>query len=1326
MNDRLRRSIKLLTVCLVVLFVFGVSARMRVLADTPVNSGTCGDSLSWSVNPSGVLTISGTGEMYNYSYSSAPWRNTSWDVKTVEIGSGVTSVGSYAFYNMKVSSVSFPNTLTRIGECAFADSRYLHSVTIPGSVTEIGEGAFIQSNLDTVVIENGVTDLGRQMFRRCPYLTSVTLPSSLRTIGYACFYDCYNLNGLVLPEGLTRIEESALWGVYLPELTIPSSVSYIGKNALDGGGKKNVYLTSLEHLCSIEFGGDSFLLDNADVHIGGTLTTSVTVPASVTEIGPYTFSRWNALESVSFAGSISSIGEGAFFVCNGLETVTLPNTVTEIGAYAFYFCPKLSTISLPYTVRTIGDEAFCLCSSLESVTIPQNVESLGMGAFWQSTGLRYVEFWSSPLTSISENLFYGCTNLTEVSMPSDMNVTEIGASAFRETNLSTIVIPGGVTKIESYAFDSCASLRSVSLPASLTNVYASAFKNCTSLKEVFYKGTTEQQGHIYIDLYNEPLKNSQWYADIVAQGTCGSDMKWIIANGRTLYISGSRAMYDYAAQGTSGTTAPWDSYKNSIDDVVVLAGVESIGEYAFYRMPLTGLSIQNADVTIKTAAFQYSSLSSIDLGTGTVVIGSYAFSNEQNMTEVTLGGNVRMDAGGHAFALCSNLKTVTIGCPSIAQYSFDQCTKLDDVTLLNSVRMIGESAFVTTAISSISIPAGVQSIAAGALYSLNGVAVTVNGPETVLMENSVVTGSITAPECSNAHLYAIEYSKPFYVLEGSASAHTYAEPVWAWSDDLSAATVHICCTRGDDDHTLTAEVSVQTEPAHCESDGLHTYTASAELNGAVYTDVQSVTIPAPGHQYGGEPIWMWSEDLNTVAAAFTCTVCDAAFLAVDGEVLDREVVPATHTADGYINATAIVSYLGSVYLDTKEVILPSPGHSYGAPAWTWTDSYAASATFTCPDDGASVTLDASVSYADIPATHTATGLRTYTAAVEFEGTQFTDTATQILPAVPHEYGAPVWTWADDHSSASAKFTCECGDTQTVEAGITTASSEPTHTADGWIRYTAAVEFEGGHYTDEVSVVLDATGHTYAEPFWRWVPDGSSAQLIVECTGGDDTITIDAAVVQTGRVIEPTCTEEGQTRFIGAAMYNGTNYTDTYIVTQPALGHAWGEPSWTWDETGAAYAVFTCANDAAHVESVEATVTSEVTVAPGRYTEGLRTHTAAVTFGDTTYTMPESEARTEIIPATHRIRKNKTAGDKTVSLDVKTDTLDVAIESEDIGNDPVLVASYDENGRFMGLVIVTESTDTINPGDNADAITIFWVDGNAAPLAECEKIIRMTE
>ena len=176
------------------------------------SSGTCGANLKWLLTDDGVLTISGKGEMYDYSYR-GPWGPAPWgdSIKRVIIGDGVTTIGDDALSGCSsLTSVTIPNSVTTIGDDAFIGCSSLTSVTIPNSVTTIGDGAFGGcSSLTSVTIGNSVTIIGESAFSGCSSLTSVNIPNSVTTIGSEAFSRCTNLKKVNIGKSVKDIGEYA-------------------------------------------------------------------------------------------------------------------------------------------------------------------------------------------------------------------------------------------------------------------------------------------------------------------------------------------------------------------------------------------------------------------------------------------------------------------------------------------------------------------------------------------------------------------------------------------------------------------------------------------------------------------------------------------------------------------------------------------------------------------------------------------------------------------------------------------------------------------------------------------------------------------------------------------------------------------------------------------------------------------------------------------------------------------------------------------------------------------------------------------------------------
>ena len=223
---------RLLSFVLAVLMIASLLPATALAADI-VDSGTCGaegdgSNLTWTLDSDGVLTISGSGDMHDYGFSSAPWYGSRSRVKSAVIADGVTSIGSSAFDGCKsLASVTIPDSVTRIGNGAFSNCRSLTSVTIPGSVTSIGDSAFSDcKSLTSVTIPDSVTSIGGGAFYKCGSLTSVTIPDSVTSIGDSAFFYCTSLTSVTIPDSVTSIGERAFDGC-----TSLTDVYYAGSEA---------------------------------------------------------------------------------------------------------------------------------------------------------------------------------------------------------------------------------------------------------------------------------------------------------------------------------------------------------------------------------------------------------------------------------------------------------------------------------------------------------------------------------------------------------------------------------------------------------------------------------------------------------------------------------------------------------------------------------------------------------------------------------------------------------------------------------------------------------------------------------------------------------------------------------------------------------------------------------------------------------------------------------------------------------------------------------------------------------------------------------------
>jgi len=233
----------------------------------------------------------------------------------------------------KTGSYTIPNTVTNIGNSAFAKTSGLTSITIPSSVTTIGDTAFAATGLKTLSLPNSITKIGSGAFTDNQDLEVVNLPDNYYAYeddgkgGAYFFYGCVNLKRFM--AGVNNKYYSTVDGVLL---------SKDGKDLIRYPyGRQGPY----------------------------------TIPGTVTTIKYKAFYKAEGLTSITIPAGVKHIGDFAFDG-SGITSVDIPNGVTSIGKYAFTRCTELVSVSIPASVVSIGDFAFYNCTGLEQFDVDQN------------------------------------------------------------------------------------------------------------------------------------------------------------------------------------------------------------------------------------------------------------------------------------------------------------------------------------------------------------------------------------------------------------------------------------------------------------------------------------------------------------------------------------------------------------------------------------------------------------------------------------------------------------------------------------------------------------------------------------------------------------------------------------------------------------------------------------------------------------------------------------------------------------------------------------------------------------------------------------------
>lgn len=299
------------------------------------------------------------------------------------------------------------------------DSEYLGKITVPNSVTTIGNDAFAKcSYLQEIEFGTGVTTIPQNCCLDCSNLRKVTIPSGITTIGDFAFNYCYSLHSVDIPNTVTTIGNDVFSATGIRKMTFPSSVVSFGDDLLP--------YTPLEE---VKILGNATLGRNAFVNCYQ--LKKVVLNDNITAIPDYFCNHCRSLSEISLPSALTSIGLEAFAYCENLEEITVPSGVTFFDISAFNGCTRLKKASLPNGLSDIGNSCFNNCYSLREVNIPTSLTQLQSYLFANCKSLEEINI-PEGILSISTYVFYGCASLPYIILPS--TIQSIAGNTFSYTS----------------------------------------------------------------------------------------------------------------------------------------------------------------------------------------------------------------------------------------------------------------------------------------------------------------------------------------------------------------------------------------------------------------------------------------------------------------------------------------------------------------------------------------------------------------------------------------------------------------------------------------------------------------------------------------------------------------------------------------------------------------------------------------------------------------------------------------------------------------------------------------------------------------------------
>ncbi len=354
--------------------ILTVAILMAVLLAIPsmvfaATSGKCGDDITWTLED-GVLTLTGTGEMYDYGYDPVidttkkpPWELFSFTINEILVGEGITSIGNVAFGSARsLTNVSLPSTLKVIGSCTFVSCGLLENIDIPENVERIESDAFdgclklmninihedneVYSSANGVIYDKAMTKI---LFISDAITGEFFLPASIPEMDFGA-----------VPNGISRIKvdekhpnySSDSQGVvynkdmteliYVPkyrettELYIPKTVTTISISYRDWPNDIEKFVVDEENT--------AFASDSQGGLYNKKMTKLIAVPRAYMNL--YLVPK-----------SVTTIGDGAFYM-SWSSNIVMQEGVKTIGKEAFKYGLRLINLTVPKSVTTIKDSAF--------------------------------------------------------------------------------------------------------------------------------------------------------------------------------------------------------------------------------------------------------------------------------------------------------------------------------------------------------------------------------------------------------------------------------------------------------------------------------------------------------------------------------------------------------------------------------------------------------------------------------------------------------------------------------------------------------------------------------------------------------------------------------------------------------------------------------------------------------------------------------------------------------------------------------------------------------------------------------------------------------
>lgn len=661
-------------------------------------SGKCGgegdgSNVTWSFDTdTGLLKFEGTGKMANYGPDGAfpsPWYDKyESQIRSVEIGEGITSIGSCAFYKcIYLSSAVIPEGVTTIGDSAFSACRSLKEIYIPSTVEKIGTRTFSWFvGLEKITVSennpvfhsdgNCIIETATKTLLTGCNTSVIPTDGSVTAIGDNAFSGCNGLSSIVIPDCITSIGECpfVFCNSNLTVIFPTGSASYI--HDVKYNRNNNCFIdTTTKKLIAI--------CENSVIPTNGSVTSigeralsyvpelpSINIPSSVTQIDAGAFSG-SSFEKVFFLSSDVIIDDGADIPAS---TVIYGDAGSTAESYAQAHGNTFAKVLYSGSANTIEWRIYD-----NRVMLLSGTGSTGKYNNSKRPWAEYEDSFSDVvvgegITELGDRTFYAYKKvLTSITLPNTLEY--IGASVFTDcTALTEIKLPNNsLRSLGNSAFGGCKGIKHFHIPGTVWSMHNS-FAGCTGIESItmdwmstYYR---TEDGILYnldksaiifvysLDGTTLTIPKTARNIQSSALDTCTELERFECEEGSTYYTAADGVLYANTSQGKMLAMAP----KKLAGKFVVPDDVAVVGQNAFNSCTLlTEVQLPAALTKIDGATFRFcSSLAKINIPESVTYIGQRAFEGCSSLPEVlTIPKSVKY-IGEYAFNGCTSLKFIYI------------------------------------------------------------------------------------------------------------------------------------------------------------------------------------------------------------------------------------------------------------------------------------------------------------------------------------------------------------------------------------------------------------------------------------------------------------------------------------------------------------------------------------------------------------------------------------------------------------------------------------------------------------------------------------------